>query len=319
MRKTASPKADEFRSNIAPKGRRHVAWGASARTTASQLLPSPNGAKAALSGTPAFATSGLRREFGSPRFLGLAPQATCLRPFGATSVCLVFLAFLAALPARAWDVSGSATPGDFQAFHRRFSSDAYFFPRHRAAPLGLLGFEVYADATYDSKFDDEPFVRTAIDGDLTGGFLSVARVGARKGLPGGIDLGLSYGRALGGDVKLVSGELQYAIAKGGLLSPALSVRVTGTRTTGSHTYDLNQYGAELLFSKGFTVLTPYVGAGFVRSKGTLDSTVGAALEDTTTRSVVYAGLTLNLLLPKITFEVEKADVVQGAVRVGFGI
>ena len=244
------------------------------------------------------------------------------RPAGrSTPQVFVFLAFLilAAAPARAWDVSGSATPDDFQAFHRRFSTDAYFFPRHRAAPLGLIGFEVYADATYDSKFDDEPFVRTAIDGDLTGGFLSVARVGARKGLPGGIDLGLSYGRALGGDVKLVSGEVQYAIAKGGLLSPALSVRVTGTRTTGSSTYDLNQYGAELLFSKGFTVLTPYVGAGFVRSRGTLDATVGSPLEDTTTRGVVYAGVTLNLLLPKITFEVEKADVVQGAVRIGFGL
>jgi hypothetical protein len=216
-------------------------------------------------------------------------------------------------------VSGSATAEDFRAFHRRFSSDAYFFPRHGASPLGLIGFEIYADATYDSKFDDEPFVRTAIDGDLTGGFLSVGRVGARKGLPGGIDLGLSYGLALGGDVKLISGEIQYAIAKGGLLSPAFSVRVTGSRTTGSSVYDLDQYGAELLLSKGFTVLTPYVGAGFVRSKGTLDTAVGASLEDTTTRGVLYAGVRLNLLLPKIVFEVEKADVVQGAVRVGFGL
>jgi hypothetical protein len=235
----------------------------------------------------------------------------------------ILLAFtlLAAAPAYAsWEVSGSAQPDDFRAFHRRFSSDAYFFPRHRAAPLGLIGFEVYADATYDSKFDDEPFVNTAIDGDLTGGFLSVARVGARKGLPGGIDLGLSYGKALGSDVKLVSGEIQYAISHGGLLSPALSLRVTGTRTTGSGVYDLNQYGAELLLSKGFTILTPYVGAGIVRSKGTLDTpTLGSSLEDTTTRGIVYAGVTLNLLLPKITFEVEKADVVQGAVRVGFGL
>ncbi|HEX9945830.1 MAG TPA: hypothetical protein VGG03_27805 [Thermoanaerobaculia bacterium] len=232
---------------------------------------------------------------------------------------LLLLALLAAAPAQAWEVSGSATPDDFSAFNRRFSSDAYFYPRHRAAPLGLIGFEVYADASYDEGFDDEEFTGTAIEGDLTGGFLSVARVGARKGLPGGIDLGLSYGRALGGDVRLVSGELQYAIIKGGLLSPALSVRLTGTRTTGSGAYSLDQYGAELLLSKGFTVLTPYVGAGVVRSKGTLDTALGAELDDTTTRGVAYAGVTLNLLLPKITFEVEKADVVQGAVRVGFGL
>jgi hypothetical protein len=231
---------------------------------------------------------------------------------------LLLLAFFAAVPVRAWEVSGGATPADFQAFNRRFSSDAYFYPRHRAAPLGLIGFEVYADATYDRTFDDEPFVGTAIDGDLTGGFLSVARVGARKGLPGGIDLGLSYGKALGGDVKLVSAEIQYALIKGGLLSPALAVRVTGTRTTGSDVYDLDQYGAELLLSKGFTVLTPYIGAGVVRSKGTLDSTLGSSFEDTETRGVLYGGVTLNLLLPKITVEIEKAEDVQGAVRVGFG-
>lgn len=231
---------------------------------------------------------------------------------------LLLLACLSAPAARAWEVSGGATSEDFRAFHRRFSSDAYFYPRHGAAPLGLVGFQVYADATYDSEFDDQPFVETAIDGSFTGGFLSVARVGARKGLPGGIDLGLSYGKGLDGDVKLISAELQYAIAKGGLVSPALSLRLTGTRTTGSNVYDLDQYGAELLLSKGFTVLTPYIGVGIVRSKGTLETDLGTALEDTATRGIAYAGVTLNLLLPKITFEVEKGEAVQGAVRVGFG-
>ena len=67
-------------------------------------------------------------------------------------------------------------------------------------------------------------------------------------------------------IKLISGEIQYAILHGGLLSPALSVRVTGSRTIDAAAYSLDQYGAELLLSKGFTVLTPYVGAGFVRSK-----------------------------------------------------
>ncbi|HKI06550.1 MAG TPA: hypothetical protein VKK31_31530 [Thermoanaerobaculia bacterium] len=232
---------------------------------------------------------------------------------------VLLLALFAAVPARAsWEVSGDATREDFQDFHSRFSSDAYFYPRHGAAPLGLIGFEVYADATYDKSFDDEPFTATAIDGDLTGGFLSVARVGARKGLPGGIDLGLSYAKALDGDVDLVSAEIQYAFFKGGLLSPALSLRLTGTRTVGAKAYGIDQYGAELLFSKGFAVLTPYAGAGVYRSKGTLDRTLGPDFEETVDRGVIYAGLTLNLLLPKITVEVEKGEVIQGAVRVGIG-
>jgi hypothetical protein len=232
---------------------------------------------------------------------------------------LSILALFAAVPAAAsWKVNGDASPEDFRAFHRRFSSDAYFFPRHGAAPLGLVGFEAYADATYDKGFDDESFNTTAVKGDYTGGFLSIARVGVRKGLPGGFDLGVSYGKALGGDVKLVSAELQYAILNGGLVSPALSVRVTGTRTIDPQAYRLDQYGAEVLLSKGFVVVTPYIGAGIVHSRGTLDSPLGFSLQETTTRPVIYAGVTLNLLVPKIHVEVEKGEVLQAAVRVGIG-
>jgi hypothetical protein len=234
---------------------------------------------------------------------------------------LTVLAMLSCLtPAHAsWEVSPDATREDFAAFNRRFSSDAYFYPRHGAAPLGLLGFEVWADATYDPGFDEESFNGSAIDGDFTGGFLSVARVGARKGLPGGFDIGLSYGRALEGDVKLVSADLQYAIFSGGILAPALSLRVTGTRTIDPAAYELNQYGAELLLSKGFPVVTPYIGAGIVRSEGTLQRTLGNSFEETENRAVVYGGVTLSLLLPKIHLEVEKAEDWQAAVRVGIGL
>jgi hypothetical protein len=94
--------------------------------------------------------------------------------------------------------------------------------------------------------------------------------------------------------------------------------VTGTRTIDARAYRLDQYGAELLFSKGFVVLTPYVGAGLVRSRGTLDSPIGGSRQETDTRGVLFAGVTLNLLVPKIHFEVEKGDALQAAVRVGIG-
>ncbi|MFY9821244.1 MAG: hypothetical protein WAM82_07670 [Thermoanaerobaculia bacterium] len=242
------------------------------------------------------------------------------RPGPPRSFLLVLLfSVLAAAPVRAsFSVSPHASQGDFEAFHRRFSSDACFYPRHGAAPLGLIGFEVYADATYDDAFDDQSFNSTAVDGSYTGGFLSVARVGARKGLPGGVDVGLAYGKTLNGDVKLVSAELQYAILHGGVLEPALSVRVTGTRTVDATAYELSQYGADVLLSKGFTVLTPYVGAGLIRSRGRLNRGLQPSFEDTETHGVAFAGVTLNLLLPKLNFEVEKGEAVQAAVRVGFG-
>jgi hypothetical protein len=229
------------------------------------------------------------------------------------SACLL----LTAAPAAAWKVRADAPRAEFRAFNRRFAADAYAWPRHGAAPLGITGFDVYADADYDPDFDDQPFTDDVIDGDLTGGFLAVGRVGARKGLPLGIDLGLSYGRALGGDVGLASAEIQYALFSGGVLSPALSVRVTGTRTVDSGAYDLDQYGAELLASKGFPVVTIYSGGGIVRSQGTLHGSLDR-IRETDTRGVFYAGATLSLLVPKITFEFERAESLQGAVRVGFG-
>jgi hypothetical protein len=228
---------------------------------------------------------------------------------------------LAALPAAAgaWEVRPTAGSSDFAAFHYRFSSAAYAYPRHRAAPLGLVGWEVWVDSSWDDDFDDEPFVAGAIDGDLTGGGLAVARVGARKGLPGGFDLGLSYGRALGGDAKLVSAELQWAWIDGGPLKPAVAFRLTGTRSLDPRAYELEQFGAEVLVSKGFTVLTPFVGGGYVRSTGRLERTAGGSFERTTNGPVLFAGATLNLLLPKITVEVEKGEeAVQAALRVGFG-
>lgn len=242
---------------------------------------------------------------------------------------LGLLAALAAAPAAsAWSVAPSASRADFEAFHSRFASSVYAYPRHGAAPLGLIGFDVWAELAADEGFADEPFFDGAIDGDLTGDLLLFGRVGARKGLPGGIDLGLSYGQALEGDLELVTAELGWAIIDGGLISPTLGLRLTGTRSVQSDAYELDQYGAELILSKGFAVLTPYVGGGVVYSEGRLDRLadgnseggleIPATFETDDTRFVAYAGLTLNLVLPKITVEVERGEAVTGAVRVAFG-
>jgi hypothetical protein len=97
------------------------------------------------------------------------------------------------------------------------------------------------------------------------------------------------------------------------------VRVTGTRTIDRQAYGLDQYGAELLLSKGFPAVTPYVGVGFVHSRGTLDSSFGFSREENETRPVAFAGVTLSLLVPKIHIEVEKGEALQAAVRIGIGL
>jgi len=237
----------------------------------------------------------------------------------AVPAVLAVLVLSLSAPAAAWDIGSDTSQESFHAFNKRFSGDVYHYPRHGAAPLGLIGFDIYAEASVDRGFADST-AGDLIVGNVTGGAMTIGRVGVRKGLPGGIDIGVAYGRPIGNVLNLASADLQWAMLQGGPLSPAVSLRVTGTETVGGgDTYRFRQYGAEVLVSKGFTVLTPYAGVGVFRSRGTFNGIHSGTLHDTDSQGIAYAGVTLSLLVPKITVEVEKADVVQASLRVGIGL
>lgn len=241
-------------------------------------------------------------------------------------VVLVALAGLAlplvgAAPARAWEVEPQAPPGALVELHERFSLMAYPYPRHSAEPLGVIGFEIFGEVAALPDADDAS-VRPAVDGDFPADALAVYRVGVRKGLPWDVDLGVSLAKTVDGEIDLASAELSWAILDGSLVSPALGLRLTGTRTLDADHYELEQYGAELILSKGFPLITPYVGGGFVWSEGRFDRGESGPLQGTFTTdgtdTVLFAGATLNLALFRITAEVEKADDVQGALRLSVG-
>jgi hypothetical protein len=236
----------------------------------------------------------------------------------AAIAALALAAALGAAPAAAWEVDTAATPAQLDAFHRRFSFVAYPFPGHGATPLGITGFRVDVGALADRDLDDDPEAGPVIDGSVPGGWVTVGRVSARKGLPAKIDLGASYARALDGDGELASVDLQWALLDGGAVSPALAFRLVGQRSLDDGPYELEQYGAEVLLSKGFAVLTPYVGAGVLYSDGTFDLAGGGSHGSDFNSGFVYAGVTLNLLLPKINVELQEGETLTGAVRIGFG-
>jgi hypothetical protein len=221
----------------------------------------------------------------------------------------------AGLPAAAWEPDPEAPAAALEAFHEHFSAAAYPYPRHSAKPLGVIGFDVWADAAVAPDFEEE--VRPALTDGVPGGLLTIYRIGARKGLPWGIDIGASYGEALDSDLELLNAEVSWAILEGGAVTPALGLRFTGGRGSGD-AYDLEQYGAEVLVSKGFAVLTPYAGAGYSWSESTFERAAGDLAFDSG-RGFLYGGLILNLLIPKISVEVEQGETLQGAVRVAFGL
>ncbi len=235
------------------------------------------------------------------------------------SVFTLGFALVFSLPAAAWEVRRDASSAVFRDFARRFASAAYAYPGHPAKALGVTGFEAFAEASYDDTFDQQPFFPGAVDGDLDGGFLSIARVGVRKGLPGKVDLGVSLAEAVGTDLKLATAEVQWAFLEGGTVSPAAALRITATRSQGGGAFTLDQAGVEVLASKGFPLITPYIGGGVIASRARLDrSGTLSDLSETHTQPIAYAGLRLSLLIPKITAEVQRGETTQYALRVALG-
>lgn len=220
--------------------------------------------------------------------------------------------------AKAWSIDPNAPATDLEQFHDHFSLSLYDYPRAPASPLGLAGFDFYVEGTYGPHFDEPAYRHTVLDGSLPGGFLSVVRVGVRKGLPGNFNVGASYGRVTGLGMNVLGAHLSWALNDGGLITPTLAFRLTASKTQGNSDYQLNQYGAEVVLSKGFTVLTPYIGAGLVRSNGTFHQLAGD-FSVSTTKPVLFAGATLHLLIPRLTVEVERGESLQASVRVGFGL
>ncbi len=231
--------------------------------------------------------------------------------------CPIGSPIVAVLPAPAAGIDPSAATQHLESFHRHYSSAMYAYPRHSAAPLGITGFEVAASLGYVGEFDENEFADEVLVDDLTLDALAPVSVMARKGIPWNIDLGLSWSRDLDLDFDRWAAEVQWAFIEGGAATPAIALRFTAGQGE-SDVYRLRQAGAEVLISKGFTVLAPVAGVGYVYSEGRFDRLLGDPVSFDTSGPIVYLGATLNLLIPKITATVEKGEDLTWVVQIGFG-
>jgi len=224
----------------------------------------------------------------------------------------LLIGLLAAAPLCAWEVDGTATTQELEAFHASFGAASHLFPRHKAEPLGWTGFEIWVDTSFLPDY-----MEPAVAGSLPADGLAASRVGVRKGLPKRLSLGVAVGRA--GALDLLDAELEWTIFEGGVTKPALAARLTAGRAEDGGVYELSRWGAELMLSKGFGPATPFVSAGVVRSEGDFQLPAGTTLEASETQAVFAAGVTLSMLLPRVTISVEQAEELQAAVRLSFGL
>lgn len=188
---------------------------------------------------------------------------------------------------------------------------------HNVAPsvtLGITGFEIALEATTVNIPQKEAYWESAFNSDPPD-LLVIPRLRARKGLPFGLDLGALYSYMPGSNVKLFGVEVSKALIDGGMLTPTLGIRGSYTKLSGVDDLDLQTYAADLNLSKGFALITPYIGAGIVAIVSNPNGQIiGGLKEETITEPRYFGGLKLSLL-PLISFTGE----VEYAIRPAFSL
>lgn len=227
-------------------------------------------------------------------------------------LCAALMFLPAATPALAdteFDIDCGIGPAGCQAAFEGAIEDVSAALNYKALgpaePGGITGFGIGAFANYTPvRNDDDWETLTSSDVD----FVGMVGVVATKGLPFGIDVGAFYTTVLDTSVKAYGAELRYAILEGGVASPALAVRGALTRTSGIEDFDYESYSVDVSLSKGFTSLTPYIGAGYVWAEADPGGDV-AAIAGLSKAEVdeqrFFVGLRLSFLLLEVTPEYER--------------
>jgi hypothetical protein len=216
---------------------------------------------------------------------------------------LLVLAFvLGAWPARAGDLAsvGTLSQDDFARLSRDLGAALSYKGVTPATPLGPIGFDVGLEAT-DTRIENSSAFEHAGAGSHSD--LVIPKLHVYKGLFGGLDIGAFIGGAPQVSASVFGLDLRYAISDDGLATPAVAVRISGTKAAGLGDMSLATAALDVMASKKFTALTPYVGAGVVR---VMTNVRGADLADENfNKGRLFGGLNVNLIGANLAFEVEK--------------
>lgn len=225
------------------------------------------------------------------------------------AVFAIFILCSPAMAARYDIVIGEDVPDQtFRSFIREAGTLSAYRGLAPAAPQGVTGFDIgLAVSAVDLRDENWDVLLRGSAPD----YLAVPRVQLRKGLPFNLDVGGFFAMVPSSNIRLWGGELQWAALDGGLTLPAVALRGHFSSLEGVSDLDLLTYGADLVVSKGFALLTPYAGIGVVRIEGEYagdNPTVRANLSDHNfTEPRYFVGLQGALALLRIVAEAEYLD------------
>lgn len=195
---------------------------------------------------------------------------------------------------------GALSQGQFHDLSRDLGAAFAYKGVTPATTLGTLGFDVGVELTQTRMEHSSLFALAGAGGQSQ---LLVPKLHVHKGLPFGLDVGAFVGAVTDVDATLFGAELRYALVEDGLATPAVGLRLSGTKTSGLGPLEVTTAAADVTVSKRFTLLTPYAGGGIVR----VESTAGGAglARERFSRSRYFGGLNVNLVALNLAFEAEK--------------
>jgi hypothetical protein len=212
------------------------------------------------------------------------------------------LAMALALPANAGDLNqlGNLSQEQFRKLSEDLGAALSYKGVTPATPLGLAGFDLGIEVSATDLKNSDLFRLAGGDSPST---LYVPKVHLYKGLSAGFDIGAFVGGTSSFNATLFGADARFAFLDDTLTTPAVALRVSGTKSSGGGDLDVTTYGADLMVSKKFTILTPYAGAGVVRVQSKAGGTSLAREEFSQGRG--FIGVNVNFGVINLAFEAEK--------------
>ena len=161
---------------------------------------------------------------------------------------LAALAMASAFPVTAAEFTSLNTlaQGEFRRVSEDLGAAISYKGVTPATPLGLAGFDVGVEVS-TTKLENSALFRRAGAGSPAD--LVVPKVHVHKGLWGGVDIGAFVAGSSQIDAALYGAELRYALVDDGIATPAVGLRLSGSRATGTGDLRLGTLSADVVVSK----------------------------------------------------------------------
>jgi hypothetical protein len=115
---------------------------------------------------------------------------------------------------------------------------------------------------------------------------------------------------------LIGGEAKWAILEGSSVTPAFALRGSYTKLNGVDTLDLETMGLDASVSKGFVIITPYIGIGQLWITAQEKAPVIELSEVNEELTKIYAGIKFDPFpMVSLTAEVDYAEIMAYSLRV----